>query len=95
MLAKLNIITCAVSISKAIKQEYVVATSANTSRLLSKRAYKEQYCTALTAYFYNWMQHEPQLLQEQFLQVVNGVLNIGVLFITRVQDKAPIATFAP
>ena len=53
MLAKLNIITYAVSISKAIKQEYVVATSANTSRLLSKRAYKEQYCTALTAYFYN------------------------------------------
>ena len=95
MLAKLDITTRAVSISKAIKREYAVTTSADTSRLLSERAYKEQHRTALTAYFHDRMQHEPQLPQEQFLQVVNGVSNVGVLFITGVRDEAPVATFAP
>jgi hypothetical protein len=51
MLSKLNINTRAVSISEAIKREYAVATGADTSRLLSERAYKEQHRTALTAYF--------------------------------------------
>ena len=95
MLAKLDITTRAVSISEAIKREYAVATGADTSRLLSERAYKEQHRTALTAYFHDRMQHEPQLPQEQFLQVVNGVSNVGVLFITGVRDEAPVATFAP
>lgn len=95
MLAKLNITSRAVSISEVIKREYATATGADTTRLLSERAYKEQHRTTLTAYFQDRLQHEPQLPQEQFLQVVNGASDVGVLFITGLRDEAPVATFAP
>jgi hypothetical protein len=39
--------TRAVSISEAIKRNYALATSADTSRLLSECAYKEQHCNSL------------------------------------------------
>ena len=41
----------AVSISDAIKREYAAATGADLNRLLWDRAYKKQYCPALTIFF--------------------------------------------
>jgi adenine phosphoribosyltransferase len=83
-----------VSISEAIKREYAAATGADTGRLLSERAYKEQHRTALTAYFLDRVQHEPQLPEDQFLQVVNEAADVGVLLITGMRDKAPVAAFS-
>jgi adenine/guanine phosphoribosyltransferase-like PRPP-binding protein len=94
MFAKRTLTPRAVSISEAIKREYAAATGADTGRLLSERAYKEQHRTALTAYFLDRVQHEPQLPEEQFLQVVNEAADVGVLLITGMRDKAPVAAFS-
>lgn len=84
----------AVSISEAIKREYAMATGADSDRLLSDRAYKEQHRPALTAYFQEQVQRQPQLLEEQFLKVVHGAADVGVLLITGMRDDAPVAAFS-
>ena len=84
----------AVSISEAIKREFAAATGADAGRLLFDRAYKEQQRTALTAYFLERVQREPQLPEEQFMQVVNGAADVGVLLITGMRDKAPVAALS-
>ena len=94
MFAKRSLTPRAVSISEAIKREYAAATGADTGRLLSERAYKEQHRTALTAYFLDRVQREPQLPEDQFLQVVNEAADVGVLLITGMRDKAPVAAFS-
>ncbi|KAJ4322903.1 hypothetical protein N0V94_002166 [Neodidymelliopsis sp. IMI 364377] len=94
MFVKCSLTARAVSISEAIKREFAVVTGADTDRLLSDRAYKEQHRTALTAYFLDRVQHEPQLPEEQFLQVVNDAADVGVLLITGMRDKTPVAAFA-
>jgi adenine phosphoribosyltransferase len=94
MFAKRSLTPRAVSISEAIKREYAAATGADTDRLLSERAYKEQHRTALTAYFLDRVQREPQLPEDQFLQVVNEAADVGVLLITGMRDKAPVAAFS-
>ncbi|KAI8941466.1 hypothetical protein NX059_002685 [Plenodomus lindquistii] len=94
MFAKRSLTARAVSISEAIKREYATATGADTGRLLFERAYKEQHRTTLTAYFKDRVQHEPQLPEEQFLQVVNEAAAVGVLLITGMRDKAPVAAFS-
>ncbi|KAH6613026.1 phosphoribosyl transferase domain protein [Boeremia exigua] len=94
MFAKRSLSSRAVSISEAIKREYAAATGADASRLLSERAYKEQHRTSLTAYFLDRVQHEPQLPEEQFLQVVNEAADVGVLLITGMRDNTPVAAFS-
>ncbi|OAL42701.1 hypothetical protein IQ07DRAFT_338536 [Pyrenochaeta sp. DS3sAY3a] len=94
MFAKHALTARAVSISEAIKHEYAAATGADAGRLLSDRAYKEQHRTALTAYYSRRVQHEPQLPEEQFLQVVNGAAETGVLLITGMRDEAPVAALS-
>jgi adenine phosphoribosyltransferase/phosphomevalonate kinase len=94
MFAKRSLTPRAMGISEAIKREYAAATGADAGRLLSERAYKEQHRTALTAYLLDRVEHEPQLPEEQFLQVVNEAVDVGVLLITGMRDKAPIAAFS-
>jgi adenine/guanine phosphoribosyltransferase-like PRPP-binding protein len=84
----------AVSISEAIKREYAVATGADPDRLLSDRDYKEQHRPALTAYFMEKVQHQPWLPEEQFMRVVHGAADVGVLVITGMRDKAPVAALS-
>ncbi|KAL6161955.1 hypothetical protein ACJQWK_11967 [Exserohilum turcicum] len=94
MFAERALTTRAVSISEAIKREYAVATGADPDRLLSDRAYKEQHRPALTAYFMEKVQHQPQLPEEQFMRVVHGAADVGVLVITGMRDKAPVAALS-
>jgi adenine phosphoribosyltransferase len=84
----------AVSISEAIKREYAAATNADAHRLLFDRAYKEQHRPALTAYFLEQIKQNSQLPEEQFLKVVHGAADVGVLFITGMRDKTPVAAFS-
>ncbi|KAK1962826.1 phosphoribosyl transferase domain protein [Colletotrichum sublineola] len=82
------------SISDAIKQEYAAATGADPSRLLGDRAYKEQHRPALTAFFRNRVRQRPRLPEETFLNVVYDAMNVDVLLITGMRDKAPIASLS-
>ncbi|KAJ4337893.1 hypothetical protein N0V95_008207 [Ascochyta clinopodiicola] len=93
MFAKHSLTSRAVSISEAIKREYAAATGADAERLLSERSYKEQHRAALTTYFLDRVQQEPQLPEEQFLQVVHEAADVGVLLITGMRDKSPVAAF--
>lgn len=83
-----------VSISDATKQEYAVATGADLNRLLRDRAYKEQHRPALTAFFQGQVHHRPRLLQEHFLNVVYGAVDVDVLLITGMRDEAPVAALS-
>jgi adenine/guanine phosphoribosyltransferase-like PRPP-binding protein len=94
MFAECTLTPRAVSISETIKREYAAATGADPDCLLSDRAYKEQHRPALTAYFLEQVQRNPQLEEEQFLKVVNGAADVGVLLITGMRDKAPVATLS-
>jgi hypothetical protein len=82
------------SISDATKQEYAANTGADLNRLLCDRAYKEQHRPALTSYFENELRQRPQLLEEQFLQVVENGAGMDVLLITGMRDKAPLASYS-
>lgn len=79
-----------VSISDTLKREYVAATGANLSRLLWDRAYKEQHRPALTAFFKAQARQRPRLLEEHFLDVVYGAVDVDVLLITGMRDEAPV-----
>jgi adenine phosphoribosyltransferase/phosphomevalonate kinase len=94
MFAKRSLTARATSISESIKREYAAATGADAGRLLTDRAYKEQHRAALTVYFQERVQHEPQLPEEQFLEVVNGAADVGVLIITGMRDEAPVAALS-
>ena len=94
MFAEHALTTRAVSISEATKREYAVATGADPDRLLSDRAYKEQHRPALTAYFMEKLQHQPWLPEEQFMRLVHGAADVGVLVITGMRDKAPVAALS-
>ncbi|KAI9654187.1 MAG: hypothetical protein M1821_006715 [Bathelium mastoideum] len=82
------------SISDETKREYAAATGADLSRLLQDRYYKEQHRAMLTAFFKTQARERPSLLQEHFLNVVFSAADVGVLVITGMRDKAPVATFA-
>ncbi|KAJ4344351.1 uncharacterized protein N0V89_012091 [Didymosphaeria variabile] len=84
----------AVSISDATKREYAAATRADLNRLLSDRTYKEQHRPALTAFFEEQVRQRPQLPEDHFLNVVYRNLDVDVLLITGMRDKAPVATFS-
>ncbi|EOA85705.1 uncharacterized protein SETTUDRAFT_111453 [Exserohilum turcica Et28A] len=94
MFAERGLTTRVVSISEAIKREYAVATGADPDRLLSDRAYKEQHRPALTAYFMEKVKHQPRLPEEQFMRVIHGSADVGVLVITGMRDKAPVAALS-
>ena len=94
MFAERTLTPRAVSISEAIKREYAAATGADPDRLLSDRAYKEQHRSTLTAYFSERVQQEPQLPKEQFLKVVHDNDDVGVLLITGMRDRAPVAALS-
>lgn len=84
----------AVSISDAVKREYAAATGADLSRLLWNRAYKEQHRPALTTYFQEQLRQRPRLLEEHFLNVVYGAVDVDVLLITGMRDEAPVAALS-
>ena len=84
----------AVSISDAIKREYAAATGADLSRLLWDRAYKEQHRPALTTFFQRQARQRPRLLEEHFLDVVYGAVDVDVLLITGMRDEAPVAALS-
>ncbi|CAG8400093.1 unnamed protein product [Penicillium salamii] len=85
--------TRVVSISTAIKMAYAVATDADITRLLNDRAYKEQHRPALSSFFNSQLLQQPQLL-EHFVNLVNENLDVDVLFITGIRDKAPVANLS-
>ena len=84
----------AVSISDATKREYAAATGADLNRLLSDRGYKEQHRPALTIFFQGQARQQPRLLEEHFLNVVHGVVDVDVLLITGMRDEAPVAALS-
>ncbi|CAG8118900.1 unnamed protein product [Penicillium salamii] len=86
--------TRVVSISTAIKMAYAVATDADITRLLNDRAYKEQHRPALSSFFNSQLLQQPQLLEEHFVNLVNENLDVDVLFITGIRDKAPVANLS-
>ncbi|CAG8229257.1 unnamed protein product [Penicillium salamii] len=86
--------TRVVSISTAIKMAYAVATGADITRLLNDRAYKEQHRPALSSFFNSQLLQQPRLLEEQFVNLVNENLDVDVLFITGIRDKAPVANLS-
>ncbi|GKT81559.1 phosphoribosyl transferase domain protein [Colletotrichum tofieldiae] len=82
------------SISDAIKRDYPAATGADSSRLLCDRTYKEQHRPALTAFFRDRVRQRPRLPEETFLKVVYDAVDLDVLLITGMRDKAPIAALS-
>jgi hypothetical protein len=82
------------SISDTIKQGYTAATGADLKSLLWDHAYKEQQRPTLTKYFENIMRRRPQLLEEQFLQVLENGADMDVLLITGMRDEAPVASYS-
>ena len=83
-----------VSISDATKREYATANSADLSRLLWDRAYKEQHRPALTKYYQEQARQRPRLPEEHFLNVVYGAVDVDVLLITGMRDEAPVAALS-
>ena len=83
-----------VSISEATKHEYAAATGADVDRLLRDRTYKEQHRPAMTAFFQDQVQQWPRLPEEHFLEAVYGAVDVDVLFITGMRDKAPVAALS-
>ncbi|KAI5927240.1 hypothetical protein F4810DRAFT_722424 [Camillea tinctor] len=83
-----------VSISDETKREYATATGADLNRLLSKRSYKEKHRPALTKFFQDQLKQRPRLLEEHFLNVVRGAVDVDVLLITGMKDEAPVAAFS-
>jgi hypothetical protein len=83
------------SISHVTKREFAEAISNDFHRLLTDRAYKEQYRPALTAFYNEQVSKRPRLPEEHFLTVVHGAAatDVDVLFITGMRDEAPVASF--
>lgn len=83
-----------VSISDETKREYAAATGADLGRLLRDRAYKEKHRQALTEFFQRQVRRNPRLPEEHFLNVVNRAVDVDVLLISGMREKAPIAAFS-
>ncbi|KAH0593603.1 hypothetical protein MHUMG1_08741 [Metarhizium humberi] len=83
-----------IGIGDTTKREYAEATGANLQRLLRDRRYKEQHRAALTAFFQEQLRHRPQLREEHFLNAVKDAMDMDVLLITGMRDKAPVAAFS-
>ena len=83
-----------VSISTATKMAYATATGADAARLLNDRPYKEQYRAAIGSFFQKQLEQRPRLLEEQFVDVIKDNLDVDVLFITGMRDKAPVASLS-
>ncbi|KID65501.1 Adenine phosphoribosyltransferase [Metarhizium brunneum] len=83
-----------IAIGDTTKREYAEATGANLQRLLRDRRYKEQHRAALTAFFQEQLRHRPQLREEHFLNAVKDAMDMDVLLITGMRDKAPVAAFS-
>jgi hypothetical protein len=84
----------AVSINDITKQEYTTATSADLICLVRDRAYKEEHRLALTRFFRDQVQNRPRLPEEYFLELVYSTVDVDVLFITGIRDKALLAGFS-
>ncbi|KAK2042756.1 hypothetical protein LZ31DRAFT_585712 [Colletotrichum somersetense] len=83
------------SFSNVIKREYAAATGADpVSRLLGDRIYKEQHRPALTAFFRDRVRQRPRLPEGTFLNVVYDAVDVDVLLITGMRDKAPMASLS-
>ncbi|OJJ38685.1 hypothetical protein ASPWEDRAFT_36367 [Aspergillus wentii DTO 134E9] len=82
------------SISDATKREYATATGADLNLLLRDRAYKEQHRLALTKFFQDQVQLRPRLPEEHFLDVIHDAVDVDVLLITGMRDKAPVVAFS-
>jgi adenine phosphoribosyltransferase len=83
-----------VSISNVTKREYAAATGADLNLLLRDRGYKEQHRPALSKFFQAQARHRPRLLEEHFLNVVYGAVDVDVLLITGMRDEAPVTAFS-
>lgn len=92
--AQQSITARVVSISDVTKRQYALATGTDLARLNQNRAYKEKHRPALTAFFQSQLQHQPQLLQEHFLSVVDDNSDVDVLLITGMREEAPLAAFS-
>ena len=89
-----NLTARVVSISDAIKQEYVADSGADLSRLLCDRVYKEEHRPALTTFFQRQVRQRPRLPEEHFLNVIYGAVDVDVLLITGMRDDAPVAALS-
>lgn len=76
------------------KREYAAATGADLNLLLRDRGYKEQHRPALSKFFQGQVRHRPRLLEEHFLNVVYGAVDVDVLLITGMRDEAPVTAFS-
>ncbi|KJK79920.1 hypothetical protein H634G_04159 [Metarhizium anisopliae BRIP 53293] len=83
-----------IGIGDTTKREYAEATGANLQRLLRDRRYKEQHRAALTTFFQEQLRHRPQLREEHFLNAVKDAMDMDVLLITGMRDKAPVTAFS-
>ncbi|KAK8040753.1 hypothetical protein PG994_013760 [Apiospora phragmitis] len=84
------------SISDATKREYAAASGADLNRLLHDRAYKGNHRAVLTKFFGDQLRERPRLPEEHFSNLVYGAarLDVDVLLITGMRDKAPVAAFS-
>jgi adenine phosphoribosyltransferase len=90
-----NLTARVVSISNATKTEYATANpGVDLTRLLQDRAYKEEHRTALTAFFNDQVGSRPGLLEEHFLDVVYGAMDVDVLLITGMREENPLAAYS-
>lgn len=89
-----SLTTRVASISDSIKREYAAATGADLRRLLWDRVYKERHRPALTTFFQEQVRQRPCLPQEHFLDVVCSAVDVDVLLITGMRDKAPVAALS-
>ena len=83
-----------VSISDKTKREYAAATGADLNRLYEDRSYKDKHRGALTEYFHNQVQQQPQLPVMHFLDVVRAATDVDVLFVTGLRDEAPVTALS-
>jgi adenine phosphoribosyltransferase/phosphomevalonate kinase len=90
-----SLIARVVSISDVTKKEYAAAdSSVDLKRLLQDRAYKEEHRPALTAVFDDQVKRRPQLLEEHFLDVAYGAMDVDVLLITGMREESPLAAYS-
>lgn len=84
-----------VSISDVTKMDYAAANpSVDLTRLIKDRVYKEEHRPALTAFFDEQVKRRPGLLEEHFLDVVYGAMDVDVLLITGMREENPLTAYA-
>lgn len=64
--------------------------------LMQDRAYKEEYRSASMKFFNDQVRQRPRLPEEHLAQIVRDAAasDVDVLFVTRMKDKVPVATFS-